>query len=583
VADFNTLVDLLRWRAHEHPVRLAMTWLEDGEQQEQHASYAQLDTRARAIAVALKEHVRPGDRVLLVYPAGLDTIAAFFGCLYAGAVAIPVYPPRPNRSLKRLGAIVEDAGAAAALTTAGVLAQMEARRADTPGLQTLPWLVTDTLGDDAVGDWRRPDLGPDSLAFLQYTSGSTGAPKGVMVPHGSLLANERMICESFGHEPQLLGLGWLPLYHDMGLIGNVLQPLFLGGRLVQMSPVAFLQKPRRWLEAISRYRATTSGAPNFAYDLCARRIPSEVRDTLDLSCWRVAYVGAEPIRAATLEHFAETFAPCGFRPSAFLGCYGLAEATLFVTGSKSPRRLKVDSAALEEARAVPAPAESEESQVLVSSGRPASDTHIVIVDPETGAPLPPGGIGEIWVRGPQVAQGYWGNPCATEETFHARLSSPDGGDGSGETFLRTGDLGVFHEGELFVTGRLKDLIIVDGRNYYPQDIEWTVERSHPALRPGGAAAFALERGEGEGVVVVQEVERSALRGDAEEIRRAIRAAVALEHDLPLLDMQMLRPGAVPRTSSGKLQRSLCRTLYLSGQLDLAFPPRPVLCAAAQQG
>jgi acyl-CoA synthetase (AMP-forming)/AMP-acid ligase II len=284
VRGFETLVDLLYVRAHEHPLRLAFTWLEDGEHQELHLSYGQLDYRARAIAVHLREYTRPGDRVLLVYPVGLGYIAAFFGCLYAGTIAVPVYPPRPNRSLERLEVIIRDAGATAALTTTSVLAQMGARRADTPFLQTLPWLVTDTLGDERVGQWRRPAIGRDSLAFLQYTSGSTGVPKGVMVRHSNLLANQRMIRESFGHEPELNVVGWLPLYHDMGLIGNVLQPLYLGGRLVQMSPMAFLQKPRRWMEAISRYRATTSGAPNFAYDLCARRSPPEVRDTLDLSC-----------------------------------------------------------------------------------------------------------------------------------------------------------------------------------------------------------------------------------------------------------------------------------------------------------
>jgi len=564
VEHINTVVDLLRWRAQERGPALAYTWLDDREERETHLTYAQLDARARALAAHLQARTRPGDRVLLVYPNGLDYLTAFFSCLYAGVIAVPVYPPRLNRSLDRLEAVVQDAGAALALTTAAVLGQIEGRRNDTPFLQSLSWCATDAIDEAEASAWKTPVLTNSSLAFLQYTSGSTGTPKGVMISHGNLLANERMIQKSFGHDESCTVVGWLPLYHDMGLIGNALQPLYVGGRLVQMSPVSFLQKPRRWLEAISRYRATTSGAPNFAYDLCVRRVTPEMIKALDLSCWRVAYVGAEPIRAATLERFAETFGPCGFRRSAFLCCYGMAEATLFVTGSQPPQTLAVEPEVLKVSRALAASDQTSGTQVLVASGRAARNTQIVIADPQTRKRLPPGRVGEIWIGGPQVAQGYWGKKETTRETFHGRLA--DTGEGP---FLRSGDLGFLHQGELFVTGRIKDLIIVDGRNHYPQDIEWTVERSHSALRPNGGAAFAVEHSGAERLVVVQEVERQALKSSHQEIVAAIRRAVAEEHDVTVFDLQLLRPGGVPKTSSGKTQRFLCRQLYLSGNLDLA--------------
>jgi acyl-CoA synthetase (AMP-forming)/AMP-acid ligase II len=564
VDHINTVVDLLRWRAQERGPALAYTWLEDRDDRETHLTYAQLDLKARALAAHLQALTRPGARALLVYSNGLDYLTAFFGCLYAGVIAVPVYPPRLNRSLDRLEAVVKDAGAVLALTTAAVLGQIEGRRGDTTFLQSLSWLATDSIEEEEAGAWKTPELTSSNLAFLQYTSGSTGTPKGVMISHGNLLANQRMIQESFGHNTPFNAVGWLPLYHDMGLIGNALQPLYVGGKLVQMSPVSFLQKPRRWLEAISRYRATTSGAPNFAYDLCVRRISPEVIGALDLSCWRVAYVGAEPIRAATLERFAETFGPCGFRRTAFLCCYGMAEATLLVTGSQPSRTLAVEPEVLKVSRALPASCQTTAVQFLVGSGRAAKGTQIVIADPKTRKRLPPGRIGEIWIGGAQVALGYWGKKETTRETFHGRLA--DTGEGP---LLRSGDLGFLHQGELFVTGRIKDLIIVDGRNHYPQDIEWTVECSHSALRPNGGAAFAVEHSGAERLVVVQEVERQALKSSHQEIVAAIRRAVAEEHDVAVFDIQLLRPGGVPKTSSGKTQRSLCRQLYLSGSLDLA--------------
>ncbi|HYO12189.1 MAG TPA: non-ribosomal peptide synthase/polyketide synthase [Thermoanaerobaculia bacterium] len=547
-----TLGGLLRARAVEQPHRVAYTFLADGEVEEERLTWAGLDARAWAVASALRESVHPGERALLLFPPGLDFIAAFFGCLYAGVVAVPAYPPRPNdRSQSRLRSIARDAEPRAALTTATILAGVEGFRgllSLAPELAGLRWIPTDTLPDGGAGeDTYEPD--PGAVAFLQYTSGSTATPKGVMVTHANLLHNERMIGAAFEQDEDSVVVGWLPLYHDMGLIGNALQPLHAGARCVLMSPVAFLQKPLRWLAAISRYRGTTSGGPNFAYELCARRIGPEEREGLDLSSWRVAFNGAEPVRAGTLERFAEAFAPCGFRAEAFYPCYGLAEATLFVTGGILGRRPQVEKD----------PAD----RPVVSCGRPWMGQRVAIADPETGMQCSPGMVGEVWISGPSVAQGYWRRDEDTERDFNAFLLGPDGPGGG--PFLRTGDLGFLREGELFVTGRLKDLVILRGRNHYPQDIELTAERSHPDLRAGNGAAFSVDFRSEERLVVVHEVERRRREG-LEEIAEAVRRAVAEEHEVQVHEVVLIRAGSLPKTSSGKVQRRLCRELYLRGDL-----------------
>ncbi len=546
-----TVAGVLRARAAERPEQVAFTFLADGETEGGRLTYGELDRRAAAVAAALAAAVRPGDRALLLYPPGLDFIAAFFGCLYAGVVAVPAYPPRPNdRSQSRLRAIAHDATPRAALTTDALLAgAVEARGllAVAPELAGLRWIPTDALGGGAAAsDLPEPD--PESVAFLQYTSGSTAAPKGVMVTHANLLHNERMIGAAFGMDESSVVVGWLPLYHDMGLIGNVLQPLHAGGTCVLMSPVAFLQRPMRWLEAIGRYRGTTSGGPNFAYELCVRKASPEALAGLDLSSWRVAYDGAEPVRASTLERFATTFAPSGFRAEAFYPCYGLAEATLFVTGGVPGRAPRVDAAS-----------------GRVSCGRPWMGARVVVADPESGVERPAGSEGEIWIAGPSVARGYWENPEATALDFNAFLATGEG------PFLRTGDLGVLAaDGELFVSGRLKDLIILRGRNLYPQDVELTAESAHPDLQPGGGAAFAVEAG-GDGgeerLVIVHEVARHRKAG-IEEIAEAVRRAVAAEHEAQVYEVVLIRQAGLPKTSSGKVQRRRCRELYRAGELPV---------------
>ncbi len=551
----STLAGWLRLRAAEQPDREAYLFLADGPEgssvESDRLTWGELDARASAIAAALRETVEPGGRALLLYPPGLDFVAAFFGCLYAGVVAVPAYPPRLNdRSQSRLRSIALDASPGAALTTASIAVGTAAAAGilaeRVPELAGCRWIATDELtASGSLSDLLEPD--PSSIAFLQYTSGSTAAPKGVMVTHANLVHNERMIGQAFGLDATAADsvvVGWLPVYHDMGLIGNVLQPLVAGARCVLMSPVSFLQRPRRWLEAIERYGGTggtVSGGPNFAYELCLRKVSPE---GLDLSSWRVAFNGAEPVRASTLERFAERFAASGFRREAFYPCYGLAEATLFVSGGDpgcGPR--------IEEPR--------------VGSGHVWLDQRIAIVDPDTSEEKPAGTEGEIWVAGPSVAAGYWGNPEATERDFHARLA--DGLTDGGMPFLRTGDLGFLDRGELFVTGRIKDLVILRGRNHYPQDLELTAERGHPDVHPGGGAAFAVEIDGEERLVLVHEVEKRRDQ-DLDGIAEAVRRAVAQEHEVQPYDVVLVRAGTVPKTSSGKVQRHAARTRYLAGKL-----------------
>jgi acyl transferase domain-containing protein/acyl-CoA synthetase (AMP-forming)/AMP-acid ligase II/acyl carrier protein len=560
-----SLIELLRDRAAGMPDRIGYTFLVDGETEEVHLTYADLDRKARAIAAQLQNWGLRGERALLLYPAGLEYIAAFFGCLYAGVVAVPAYPPRLNRRGTRIEAMVADARPAVALTIAANLPAQEKTIASVSAVGSLRWLATDEVGEDLAEQWMPPDVGGQTLAFLQYTSGSTGTPKGVMVTHGNLLQNAAMAQQRLRNDSNFRVVSWLPLYHDMGLIGGLLQTLYCGGSSVLLSPVAFLQRPIRWLNAISRTKANVSGAPNFAYDLCARQIAPEQRASLDLSGWEVALNGAEPVRAETLDRFVETFGPCGFRREAFYPSYGLAEATLYVAGGTRdtlPVLQAVKGAELEQNRIVAAESTDADARLLVGCGQDLPGQQIRIVDRESRTLCPPECVGEIWVSGPSVAQGYWDRPEESEQTFNASLV-----DGSAGRFLRTGDLGFLKDGELFVTGRLKDLIIIRGTNHYPQDIEQTAEQSHPGLQPGACAAFSIEVGGEEKLVIVAEVERHYRKPDVEEVAGAVRQAVAELHDLEVHALRLLKPGSLPRTSSGKVQRHACRISFQEGSLD----------------
>ncbi|HSK79411.1 MAG TPA: amino acid adenylation domain-containing protein, partial [Thermoanaerobaculia bacterium] len=537
---FRSLVPLLRHCAEESPDR-GYTWLAQGEEAAARLTFADLNRRARAIAAALAGAVPPGERALLLYSPGLEFVAAFFGCLQAGVIAVPAYPPRSRRADPRLRGIALDCRPRAVLTTAALLGRAE----QIPELASALWLDTETLDDDAHDVERSGEI-----AFLQYTSGSTGNPKGVVVTHANLLHNEERIRQAFGQTPDSVVVSWLPPYHDMGLIGGLLQPLYVGASCILMPPVAFLQKPLRWLAAISRYRGTTSGGPNFAYDLCVQRVtPAEI-ESLDLSSWEVAFNGAEPVRTETLRRFAAAFGPCGFRKESFVPCYGLAEATLLVTAGRA------GTAADRPVRCGPLP----------------SGDEVAVVDPVSGEPCAAGVEGEIWVRGPSVAAGYWNRPEESRETFGASLA-----DGQGP-FLRTGDLGFVTDGELAVSGRLKDLIILRGRNLHPQDLEATARAAHPALAVGMGAAFSVDGGDdAERLVIVHEVERHASRLD--EIAAAVRQAIAEVHEVLAWEVVLVPVGGVPRTTSGKVQRRACRDLYAGGELRVLESSRLAPAAA----
>jgi acyl-CoA synthetase (AMP-forming)/AMP-acid ligase II len=563
----SSLVDLLCHRAQNQADQVGYAFLKNGELEAGCLTYRQLDLQARTIAACLQESDVVGERVLLLYQPGLEFVAAFFGCLYAGVVAVPAYPPRRNQNLSRLQAIISDASARLILTTTTLLDSFKGRFDEELQLAEANLLCTDSLSEQLATSWHQPDLNPNLLSFLQYTSGSTGNPKGVMVSHGNLLHNLGMIHDRFGHSTDSRGLVWLPPYHDMGLIGGVLQPLYGGFPVTLMSPVDFLQKPFRWLQAISRYGATTSGGPNFAYDLCIRKITPEQRETLDLSSWEVAFTGAEPIRAETLKQFAVAFEPCGFRMSAFYPCYGMAETTLMVSGglkAAPPILCQVDVAALERNQVVVTNGQGVPANVreVVGCGQSYDDQKILIVNPDTRQ-VCSDGIGEIWVLGPSVAQGYWNRPEETKQAFSAYLV-----DGAGP-FLRTGDLGFLQNGELFITGRLKDVIIIRGQNHYPQDIELVVEKSHPALRPNCGAAFSVDHKGSERLVVVHEAERGYLRKlDVKEVVNSIRQAVAAQHGLDIFATVIVKTGSIPKTSSGKIRRQACRSEFLRGSLDV---------------
>jgi len=573
--EVRTLSDLLQWRAANHGALPLFRYLHEGvaDGPEEVWTIADVDRRARQVAAALAPHAPPGSRALLLFPPGLDFIAAFFGCVYAGVVAVPVAPPDPTRleaTLPRLRGVVRDANPAVLLSVSAFATFSEGLAELAPELAALPAIAVDEVRSET--SWSPRSVAPEDLAFLQYTSGSTGDPKGVMVSHRNVLANEENIDAAFTVRPGDLGVSWLPMFHDMGLLAALIQPLAVMVPVVILSPLAFLQRPLSWLQTVSRLKATVTGAPNFAYELCARRVTPEVLETLDLRSWRLAFCGAEPVRPATLERFARTFAPCGFDPRALYPTYGLAEATLLVSGPKSGSGMtsvSFDPESLSSGRPVPSGA----GRALASCGQViGQEARIVSAD---GQALPPGQVGEIWLRGPNVTGGYWQRPEESREIFGATLAQGDG------PWLRTGDLGFFHQEGLYLCGRKKDVIIVRGRNLYPQDLEHSVERAHPALRAGCSAAFSVDDGTVERLVVVAEANETP---ELPAAFAAMRRAVADEHGAELHAIALIRPRTIPKTSSGKIRRRSCREAWLAGELELiaqeGSPPKVVPAPAA---
>ncbi|MCG8416923.1 MAG: AMP-binding protein [Proteobacteria bacterium] len=568
-----TFIDVVRWRAQHLPTRRAFTYLDNGDQQV-HITYAELDRRARAIAVTLRQIAAPGDRVLLLYGPGLEFVSAFFGCLYAGVVAVPTYPPVPTRlerTLTRLCAVIRDSGVIGILSHGPILTAVRPvlDMQQYPGHDPLTWIDSHAIDADCARRWSSPAIGAGDLAFLQYTSGSTSDPKGVMVSHANLLSNANIIHRNAEFTPRSVYVCWLPPYHDMGLIGGILLPIYGGFLGVLLSPLDFLYRPIRWLEAITQFRGCTSPFPNFALDLCVRKIPPDQREGLDLSSWSLACNGSEPIRTDTLARFSEAFGPQGFSHSTHYPAYGLAECTLLATGGKRdapPKTIWVDGEALNRGRVERVAQRTPRSRSLVGCGSWAPDHELLIVDPDTGRQCPPDRVGEIWIAGPSVAVGYWNRPTLTRETFSARLGDRDGGP-----YLRTGDLGFVMENELYVTGRSNDLIIVAGRNLYPQDIERTASESHAFLRTNHCAAFAVEGRRAEQLVVVQELDKKATAPGSDfaapAALAAIRRAVAKAHDVQPLAIVLVDTGSLPKTANGKLQRSATRDAWSTGALD----------------
>ncbi|MDX2133444.1 MAG: fatty acyl-AMP ligase [Saprospiraceae bacterium] len=569
--ELRNFAEVLQWQGVNHPDKTIFRFLTDGETREESITYSQLDDRARGIADRLSVHAQKGDRVLLLLTPGIDFIAAFFGCLYAGCVAIPTYPhlrQKKDSILTRILNVAADAEPKAILSNDVVERASAVFFAESEHTRDIPWLDVSQIPPLSDADWRGPSSEADDLAFLQYTSGSTNTPKGVMVSHGNLMHNAMTITNLFGLNPDDRCVLWLPPYHDMGLIGGILTPVFAGVETIHMAPAYFLQRPIRWLQAVTRFRATVTGAPNFAYDYAVKKVKPEQLAGLDLSTLAVAFSGAEPINADTLLRFADYFAPTGFQESTFLPCYGLAEGTLMITSQTRGNGFvsrRFNKTALEQHRVAPDP---ENGRPLVGCGSTDDDTVLRITDPHTLLPTPEGQIGEIWAGGGSIAQGYWNRPEATRETFQAFVA--DTGEGP---FMRTGDLGFVQHNQLFITGRIKSLIIIDGSNHYPQDIEWTVEHCHPDIQPHGAAAFSVDLDGAEKLIIVAELDQRTLRDLTDEqaraIKRAITGAVANEHALSVHDIVFT--GRLPKTTSGKIKHHECRAEYLE---SLTNPQAP---------
>ena len=581
----DTLIELLRGRATKQPEQHAYTFLIDGKKESAPLSYGELDRQARAIAAYLQQVQAKGERALLLYPQGLEVIAAFCGCLYAGVIAIPVPPPesgRLKRTLPRLRSIVKDAQASIALTNAAILSLVGNVQEEFPEFAQMRWIDTATLDVKLAENWSDPQVDKDTLAYLQYTSGSTSTPKGVMLSHFNLMHHAGYLQQACGYEPDSTTLTWMPYFHDYGLVEGLIVPLYNGTPCYVMSPFSFIKRPLQWLRNISKYKGTHSQAPNFAYDLCMRRIKPKQLAELDLSSWQAAGNAAEPINPKVMFDFVETFSPCGFQWEALSPSYGLAENTLLATttprGTK-PVLLPIKTSEIEQNKVVVADSvEANGVRIVPGCGQKVCDMQIAIVDPHTMTLCQDDEVGEIWLSDPSVAQGYWKRPDVTKETFCAYLQDTNEGratqasESNSEVaplpFLRTGDLGFLHDGELFITGRIKDLIIIRGTNHYPQDIEWSVQQLHPALRPDYGAAFSIEdRGE-ERLVVVQEVERRTDNLDTENLIADIRQEIAEQHEIQVYAVVLGKPGNILKTASGKIQRRACRDKFLAETLNV---------------
>lgn len=572
--DYKSLVDLLIEHTEKDSSKVAFTFLEDGEDKEVNLTYEELNSTNKRIAAYLQSQNLIGKRILIMYPFGLEYIKVFLGCLYAGCIPVPVYPPSLSRNLLRLKSIMKDAETSIILTNSNLLSKIDRRFSDEVIDMDIQWICIDNVHLPESNLWRRPQITGDSIAFLQYTSGSTGNPKGVKISHNNILYNELIMKNTCNHGEDTIMLGWLPLYHDMGLIGNVLHSLYLGATCILLSPMAFLQKPIRWLQAMSKYNANVSGGPNFAYDLCVKKVTEQEKKNLDLSNWNVAFNGSEPIHYKTMKEFSDYFRECGFNSKSFYPCYGMAEATLFISGNtklQGPKFKSFDIESLKENKVREVSELSENSKLLVGCGEPRPQNSVLIVNPDSKNICSLDEIGEIWVKSSSVSPGYFGKKEETDYTFNGTLSN------SGKSgYLRTGDLGFLNNNQLFVTGRLKDIIIIKGKNYYPQDLELITEEAHVAIRSGFSAAFTIEVGTEEKLIIVAEVERSyrvreknanEQKIKLREVSSLVRQKVMEEHQIQPYQICLIKTGKIPKTSSGKIQRKACKQAFLENLFE----------------
>ncbi len=565
IRDSESLVEIISKRATNQPESVVYKYLGDGVNETESFTFKEIDRVARSIAHALSEKLTKGDRVLLLFPQGLQYVAALYGCFYGGFIAIPAYPPRRNRKMDRINSIIEDSGAAAGLVTEEVFKTIERNFSDDELLKEMAWFEYEKISTNPAPPEISEFPKPEEIAFIQYTSGSTGNPKGVMITHKNILYNSDFIRRSFGFDKNTVGMNWLPIFHDMGLVGGIFQAAFLGLINIGMPPVAFLKNPLNWLKAIDKYKATTGGGPNFSYDYCVQKIKPEEAESLDLSTIKNFYCGGEPVRKRTFETFPKHFSAAKVRSNQMFAVYGMAETTLIVTGkdpATEPGYVRVDQEALSKNKVIFVD-KNEKGIDLVSNGRVWMETNVIIVNPDTFNEVDKNSIGEVWISGPTVAKGYWNKPEENKRTFDAYLSNGTG------PWLRSGDLGFMFNDELYITGRLKDLIIIRGVNYYPNDIEYSVQQSHEAFKSNSGAAFSTHKDGIEKLVIVQELERNFLRNtDFDELLTHIRKTIADEHELEVYSIALIRTGSIPLTSSGKIQRRQTRYEYLSGKLNI---------------
>ncbi|MCK5764952.1 MAG: AMP-binding protein, partial [Bacteroidales bacterium] len=560
------MVTLLSQNAERFAGKDLYLLLEDGINETARITHDEAFNKARIIAGELQKHGSKGERVLLLFPTGLEFVVSLFACFLSGLIAVPAYPPHRKKANQRFLSILNDAKPAIILTTDRIRGDISIFDSDQKLVTGKKVLVYEELNFDRAEDWVDPKIGTDDIALLQYTSGSTGRPRGVIVSHANIIHNSECIRRSFGFDENLIGMNWLPNFHDMGLIGCLIQPAYVGGMNIIIPPLKFLQQPLNWFKNISKYKATNAGGPNFSYEYCIDKINDQELDDLDLSTISTMFCGAEPIRKKTLDQFTAKFGRASFRSQQFYPCYGLAESVLIVTGGDfraEPIYLELDTRAMEENKVIAAES-GRDSRTLTACGYPWLGMSVTIVNPETKIICPKGEIGEIWAKGPSITQGYWDNAEETEKTFKAYLEGTEDGP-----WLRTGDLGFIHEGQLYVSGRMKDLIIIRGSNFFPNDIEHSVENCHEALRQNAGTAFSAEIGGEEKLIIIQEVERTHMHDfDEDEVFEAIRNAIYADHGIQPNIIILVRMGSIKKTSSGKTQRFAMRTVWANNELNI---------------